>query len=145
MVDKPATTRSVLIAAVTEKVERRVLDQAATVREEPVPAVFRSVSRQVIDVPASVREIDVPAQYESITTRFVISEGSTEQRSVLCETNATPAKIKEIQQALKSAGQNPGPINGILRAQTMDAVNKFQQAKGLPVDGFLSIDTVKEK
>lgn len=143
VVDKPATTRRIPIAAVSEKLDRRVIDQAATVREELVPAVYRPISRQVIDLPATVREIDVPAQYESITTRFMVSEGSTEQRSVLCETNATPSKIKEIQQALKTAGQNPGPINGVLRAQTMDAVNKFQQAKGLPVDGFLSIDTVK--
>jgi peptidoglycan hydrolase-like protein with peptidoglycan-binding domain len=62
---------------------------------------------------------------------------------VLCETNATPQKIREIQDAPKKAGFNPGPVNGVLRAQTMEAVSKFQEANKLPVDGFLSTDTVK--
>jgi hypothetical protein len=30
-----------------------------------------------------------------------------------------------------------------LRAQTMNAVNPYQQANQFPVDGFLTLDTVK--
>lgn len=67
---------------------------------------------------ASVREFDVPAQMETLSYQFMVSEAKTDRRAVLCETNATPAKITEIQRAL-------------------------HQAKGLPVDGFLNLDTVK--
>ena len=42
-----------------------------------------------------------------------------------------------------SAGFNPGPVNGELRAATMQAVNAYQQSKGLPVDGYLNLETVK--
>jgi peptidoglycan hydrolase-like protein with peptidoglycan-binding domain len=97
----------------------------------------------VVDVAASTREVDVPAQMDTLSRQVMVSAASTQQRAVLCETNATPAKIQEIQRALKAAGFDPGPINGVLRAQTMNAVNGYQQSKGLPVDGFLNLETVK--
>lgn len=105
--------------------------------------MYRSVTRQVIDQAASTKSFTVPAQYESISYQVKVADARTESRSVLCETNATPAKIREIQQALRRAGFNPGEIDGVMRAQTMQAVNRYQQAKGLPVDGFLNLDTVK--
>ncbi|MDO5691316.1 MAG: peptidoglycan-binding domain-containing protein [Pseudomonadota bacterium] len=143
VVDQPATTRKIPVPAITEMVSRRVIDTPATLREEVIPAVYETVSRQVVDQPATTREIDVPAVYETLTHKVQVSQGSTERREVLCETNATPSKIMEIQRALRAAGYNPGPINGVLRAQTMSAVNAYQKANNLPVDGFLNIDTVK--
>ncbi|MEX1168418.1 MAG: peptidoglycan-binding protein [Hydrogenophaga sp.] len=143
VVDAPASMRKIPVPAVYTTVMRRVVDREASVREEVVPAVYRTVTRQVIDQPASTREIEVPAQYETLSNRVQVAPGSIERRAVLCETNATPAKIREIQQALKAAGYNPGPVNGVLRAATMSAVTRYQQAKSLPVDGFLNLETVK--
>ena len=37
------------------------------------------------------------------------------------------------QRALLAAGYDPGPIDGVIREQTMRAVNAYQAAKGLPV------------
>lgn len=143
VVDRPASTRRIPVPEVREKVKRQVVATPATFREEVVPAVYRSVTRQVIDQAASTKSFTVPAQYESISYQVKVADARTESRSVLCETNATPAKIREIQQALRRAGFNPGEIDGVMRAQTMQAVNRYQQAKGLPVDGFLNLDTVK--
>jgi hypothetical protein len=143
VVDTPATTRKIPVAAITQVVQRRVIDTPASMREETIPAVYRTVTRQVIDQPASAREIDVPAQYDTIRYQVKVSDARTESRPILCETNATPTKIMEIQRALSGAGFNPGPINGVLRDATMRAVNGYQQSKGLPVDGFLNLETVK--
>jgi Putative peptidoglycan binding domain len=143
VVDTPATTRKIPVAAVTQTVQRQVVDRPASFREETIPAVYRTVTRQVIDQPASSREIDVPAQYDTIRYQVKTADARTENRAILCETNATPTKIMEIQRALSAAGYNPGPINGVLRESTMRAVNGYQQAKGLPVDGFLNLETVK--
>ncbi len=143
VVDTAPTTRKIPVPEVKQTLTRRVIDQAASVREEVTPAVYRTVSRQVVDVAASTREVDVPAQMDTLSRQVMVSAASTQQRAVLCETNATPAKIQEIQRALKAAGFEPGPINGVLRAQTMNAVNGYQQSKGLPVDGFLNLETVK--
>ncbi len=143
VLDTPASTRKVPVPEVKETLSRRVQDTAPTFREEVIPAVYKTVTRKVIDIPASTREIDVPAQYETLSYQFKLSEAKADRRAVLCETNASPAKIKEIQRALLSAGFNPGAIDGVLRARTMSAVNQYQQSKGLPVDGFLNLDTVK--
>ncbi len=143
VVDVAATTRQIPVAAVTETIKRRVVDTPASVREEVTPAVYKTVTRQVVDVAASTREIDVPEQKETLSYQVKTADASTQRRAILCETNATPVKIKEIQTALKTAGYNPGPINGVLRAPTMAAVNQYQQANRLPVDGFLNLETVK--
>lgn len=143
VVDQPASTRKIPVPAVYETITRRVIDQPATYRETVIPAVTKTVTRQVIDQPASVREVVVPPQYETLNYQVKVAEGSTEQRAILCDTNATPAKIVEIQRALKKGGFDPGPIDGHLRAQTMRAVNLYQQSNKLPVDGFLNLETVK--
>jgi Putative peptidoglycan binding domain len=143
VVDQPASSRKIPVPAVTQVISRRVVDVAASVRDEMTPAVYRTVSRQVVDAAASTREIDVPAQFDDISYQVKTADARIERRSILCETNATPAKLMEIQRALKAAGFEPGPINGVLRAQTMSAVNAYQTSKGLPVDGYLNLETVK--
>ena len=92
---------------------------------------------------AGSREIDVPAQMDTLSREVKVADASTDWRSMLCETNATTDKLKQIQQALASAGHDPGPIDGVVRAQTMSAVSADQRAKGLPVDAHLNLETVK--
>jgi peptidoglycan hydrolase-like protein with peptidoglycan-binding domain len=41
------------------------------------------------------------------------------------------------QTALKNAGFDPGPIDGIMGPKTKAAIRAFQQAKGLKVDGIV--------
>jgi len=143
VIDTPASTRKIPVPAVTQMVARRVVDREATVRDEIIPAVYRTVTRQVVDVAPSVREIKVPAQYEDLPYQVKVTDARLERRSVLCETNATSSKIMEIQRALLASGYSPGRIDGVIRGNTMNAVNAYQKAKGLPVDGFLNLETVK--
>lgn len=43
--------------------------------------------------------------------------------------------VRRLQQALKSAGHDPGPIDGIFGPKTERGVKSFQAAEGLPVTG----------
>ena len=45
------------------------------------------------------------------------------------------ARVREIQQTLKKAGFDPGPIDGQWGQKTRTAVHDFQQANGLEADG----------
>lgn len=45
---------------------------------------------------------------------------------------------KNLQQALKNAGFDPGPIDGIIGAGTKSALRQWQSANGLPADGYAS-------
>jgi len=61
---------------------------------------------------------------------------------ILCDVNATPARISQIQNTLTAAGFNAGN-SGKLDEMTMKAVEAYQKAKGLPMDGYLNVATVK--
>lgn len=49
--------------------------------------------------------------------------------------------VKAYQQALKNAGFDPGPIDGIKGPKTIAAIKAFQKAKGLVVDGIVGPKT----
>ena len=49
--------------------------------------------------------------------------------------------VKAYQQALKSAGFDPGPIDGIRGSKTIAAIKAFQASKGLVVDGIVGSKT----
>ena len=141
--DTPAALRPVPVPALVQRIEHQEVAKAASVRDEVVPAVYRTETRQVIDQPASTHWVDAPAEYETITRQVKVAEAREVQREVMCETNAAPDRIMAVQHALQGAGFNPGPVNGVLAQETLNAVARYQQARGLPVNGYLDIDTVR--
>ena len=46
-------------------------------------------------------------------------------------------EVRELQQKLSDAGFDPGPIDGIFGSKTDVAVRKFQESKGITVDGIV--------
>jgi peptidoglycan hydrolase-like protein with peptidoglycan-binding domain len=51
---------------------------------------------------------------------------------------STDPAVRDLQQALKALGHDPGPVDGVFGATTEAAVKAFQQAKGIAVDGIVS-------
>lgn len=49
-------------------------------------------------------------------------------------------RVEEIQQILKDAGFDPGPIDGVMGGQTRSSIRKFQKQKGLKQTG--KIDSI---
>lgn len=49
---------------------------------------------------------------------------------------------KALQQALTDKGFDPGPVDGIIGAQTKRALRAWQQSEGLAADGYASADTL---
>jgi len=56
--------------------------------------------------------------------------------------NLTAAGIREVQQTLAKKGFDPGPIDGILGAQTEQAIRKFQEYYGIKVSGRIDNQTL---
>jgi len=50
---------------------------------------------------------------------------------------STDPAVRDLQEALKALGYNPGPIDGVFGATTEAAVTAFQQAKGISADGVV--------
>ena len=55
---------------------------------------------------------------------------------VLKKGSSDPA-VRDLQEALKALGYDPGPIDGAFGAMTESAVKKFQQAREIPADGVV--------
>ena len=49
--------------------------------------------------------------------------------------------VERVQQALKQAGHDPGPIDGVMGAQTGAALKAYQKEQGLRVTGRLDAET----
>jgi peptidoglycan hydrolase-like protein with peptidoglycan-binding domain len=45
--------------------------------------------------------------------------------------------VRDLQQALKALGHDPGPVDGVFGETTQAAVKAFQQEREIPVDGIV--------
>ena len=143
VVKTPASTRTIDAPAEYKTVTRRVVDREAYTKEVAIPAKYSTVKVTELVSPASERRIAIPAQYQTVSSRKLVTDGEMAWREILCDTNTTPGKVREIQGALKSAGYNPGSVDGQLGPSTVNAVSAFQKSKGLPGNGVLTAKTVK--
>jgi len=138
----PASTKSVTIPAKFQTVRKKVIATPATTRQVPVPAKYEYVKVKEIATPGSEKVTQIPAKYKTVTKTTKVSEGRVEWRSILCKTNTTPSKIKQIQEALRNKGYNVS-VDGEVGTGTMRAINEFQQKNNLPVDNYLNAETVR--
>ena len=139
----PASTKVVEIPAVYSTVDKRMTATPPSTKKIAIPAEYKTVNVTNEVSPPKERRIKVPAKYATVTKRKLVKDGMLDWREILCDTNMTQGRITQIQQALKNAGHNPGAIDGVVGGDTMKAVNAFQRKKGLPVDQYLNIATVK--
>ncbi len=138
----PPSVQETIIPAEYSIVKKTVMRIPPTTKEIEVPGLTKTVEIVKEIEPARQNVIDIPAEYSTIQTRKIVSPGRNSWRSVVCDTNATPVKIKEIQNALLNKGFNPGAIDGVLGVDTMNAVNSFERSKNLPVGKYLDSETV---
>ena len=124
-------------------VKTRVLKTPASVKAVEVPAEYATVRINRLISPASEQRIPIPQKTKEIAKRIQIEPSRLEWRKVLCETNMNPKLITDIQRALKQAGFDPGPIDGVLGNDTQRAIEAFQVQKNLDRGG-LTYETLKE-
>ena len=122
-------------------IERQVMREPAKVVEEVVPPEYAEIPVQRLVTPEQQETVVVPATYRTIEKRRVIGGGELEWREVLCDSNATPEKIAEVQQALAGKGYAV-QADGVFGPATLTAMEAYQKANGLPV-GYLTISTVE--
>ncbi len=137
----PASVQRLPVPAEYASVQRQELVSPASVREVETPAEYKTVRTLKIAKPAEEKRIAIPAEYQTITRQVLVSESTAQWKSILCETNTTPGIVQNIQRALQAKGFNPGPIDGVVGAETSAAIRAFQQANGLATGG-LTMDTL---
>ena len=129
--------------AATKTIARRVIKTPATTRKIEIPAKYET--RRVRKLVADAREVrsKIPEQTRQVSKRVLTTSERLEWRPVLCETNMSGELVAQVQQALKKAGHDPGPIDGVIGRGTLAAVDDYQRTKGLATGG-LTMQTLKE-
>ena len=138
----PPHTEKIHHPAVYKDVKKRVMVEEPKMVKKTIPAVYKTIKVKKLIKPAEEVRVEIPAVYETVTTRVKVSDSYLEWRNILCETNTTGDVIRSLQQALKAAGYNPGPIDGILGKETMAALKQYQKDKHL-ASGQLTLETLK--
>ncbi len=138
----PASTRTVKIPAQYRTVKKRVLKAPARTRTVKVPGEYNTIKVKKMVAPAYLKRVSIPATYDEVKKQVKMRNGKIEWRPVLCQTNVTPDIVRSLQNALRSASFDPGPVDGVLGRQTLAAVESYQQAQGLPV-GNLTLETLE--
>ena len=112
----------------------------ATARKQNTGMEIQGLRNQV-----SLLETQIQAKDEEINNlKEALNKASVEKetagnknfakRGVASIPKSRP-NAKHIQQALVNAGYNPGPVDGHKGKQTKDAIEAFQKANNLQVDG----------
>lgn len=65
-------------------------------------------------------------------------------RPVLCQSERSPAMIRDLQRALLRAGFPPGPIDGVYGPRTRGALQAYQRSRFLPDDGRLHLSVLED-
>ncbi len=143
VVDSPAEVKRIPIPAEYAVIKRQELVKAAELKEADVPAEYKVVKVRKVAAPADEKRIPVPAVYQEVTREVLVSEGSSEWKSILCETNTTVGVVQDIQRALLAKGFNPGPIDGVIGSETTAAMNAFQKANNLATGG-ITLETLSK-
>jgi hypothetical protein len=140
----PATTKVEPIPAVYKTVTRKVVATPATTKTIPIPAVYKTIRVKELVQPETTQSVTIPEVYKTVTRKVKVAEAYLKWQPVMCKTtmSSNSINIRNVQRALKDAGYNPGPIDGIVGRRTRNALHKFQNANGLS-RGALTQETLE--
>jgi hypothetical protein len=111
----------------TTRIERRrVLVTPARVVSKTLPAVYRTTYTRKVIRPARTELVNSPARYRSVDAKVIIRGEGQGWAQVFCGGQINPAFMAKVQAALAARGYNPGPADGVARAETYSALSRFQ-------------------
>ena len=137
------TTREEIVAAKTKVIRTQVMTAPAKTVEIEVPAKYETVKVRKLATEAREQRTSIPAEYQSVEETRLVKEGKLHWQPILCETNASPDLISNVQRALNDAGFHAGPVDGILGRTTSKAIGAYQRSNGLS-SGQLTIETLEK-
>jgi hypothetical protein len=126
--EAPATSAPEPVATAPEPT-----DTGPSTEPAPTPTGPSDTSTAPTDTPTA--PTDTPST--PTASSFTLPEGTKLRPG----NEADPAVTADLQRALKSAGYDPGPIDGTYGQQTEAAVVAFQETNGLSADGVVGPDT----
>ncbi len=121
----------VKVPATYKHIQKKVIVESAKTVEVTVPPRYQVVQIRELTQDEEVMVREIPEQYQEYSKREMVTPAQYDWQEVLCQQNSDHATVKQLQQALKQKGYNPGRVDGVLGKDTYTAVNRFQKRSGL--------------
>lgn len=137
----PESVASRTIPAVTRQVLRNELVTPARVEPRAMPAEYRMQKDRRLLTPATTETVQIAEVRRSERLRRIVTPARTEWREVLCGTNASKARLAEVQRALNARGFATAS-DGVFGPQTLASMEAFQRANNLAT-GYLTVETAQ--
>ena len=138
---KPAVSRKVSIPAEYATIKKQVVVEPPTTRAVTIPAEYKTIKVTKMVQPAQEKRVAIPAEYDTVSERIKVADSQLVWRPILCETNTTPDVVESLQRALKRAGYDPGPIDGVIGRKTRQALADYQRQHGL-AEGSMTLEAL---
>jgi hypothetical protein len=138
---RPAGKRYDDVAAEYTTIKKVVQTKPETIQEVEIPAEFQTIKvRRVAKMPEPTM-IPVAAQFATVNKQVMVRPERAEWAEVLCDVNATPAKIQEVEKALSARGV-PVKVDGRIDQDLTDGIRAFQKQNGLFGSGLITAETL---
>jgi peptidoglycan hydrolase-like protein with peptidoglycan-binding domain len=96
-----------------------------------------------LGIAASSYAADQATSSDLVPDIYILAQNQTKDpQSTQLNPDASLELIKQVQQQLKAAGIYEGEIDGKLTSETREAIEQFQDDKGLPLTGSLDPETI---
>jgi hypothetical protein len=148
-----ASTITEAVPARKETVEEKILERDAymscsyngdIVFCQQIPAAYRVLNIE-IEYPAHVRTVQTSEVRKIITKPILVEQERPDIRQVVCPDDATPERIKKLQENLTKFRYNPGPTDGVLYKTTMKAIRDYEIKKGFKAEEQSGEDFIMQK
>jgi hypothetical protein len=142
----PADCRVVCLVEVPAKYTtytRKVLETPSYTREVNIPAEIKIATKRILKTPAGVMDYEVPATYKTVMKRQLVKKGFIDWKEVICSDQINIELVKKVQEALTDKGYDAGPVDGAWGGKSLDAMNKVQGEKNLPITKVISLETLQ--
>jgi hypothetical protein len=138
---RPAGKRYEDVAAEYTTFKKVVQTKPEAIQEVEIPAEFQTVKvRRVAKMPEPTK-VPVAAQFATVNKQVMVRPERAEWSEVLCDVNATPAKIQEVEKALSARGV-PVKVDGRIDQDLTDGIRTFQKQNGLFGSGLITAETL---
>jgi hypothetical protein len=141
VIDQEARTEKIVTPAKYKYIKAKVVDQEARTEKVIIPATYKTITVKELDKEAQIKKVDLDEKYQTYTETRMTKAPKLKWQRILCETNTNKNVIRNVQEALKREGYNPGPIDGIYGRATQRAIDAFQKDNGLS-SGALTLETL---